>query len=64
MVAVLQGLFPVEVDDDPLLPRREPEISGNPAVVFIDAPVTLSPVLKSSSQAGHSKTQGSVRRST
>src|SRR5262249_40384406 len=41
-----QGMFPVEVDDGPLLPRREPEISGNPAVVFIDAPVALSPVVE------------------
>jgi len=35
---------PMETDDGLLLPRLQPEITGNPAVVFIDAPVALSPV--------------------
>src|ERR1700730_3017753 len=39
-------MFPVEVDDGPLFPRREPEITGNPTVVFIDAPIPLSPVVE------------------
>jgi hypothetical protein len=41
-----QGMFPVKADDGLLLPRRQPEITGNPAVVFIDAPVALSPVVE------------------
>jgi len=38
-----QGMFPVEADDGLLLPRCEPEITGNPTVVLIDAPVAFSP---------------------
>ena len=36
----------MEVDDGLLFPRREPEIPGNPTVVFIDTSVALSPVLE------------------
>src|SRR5437870_8573864 len=39
-------MFPVEAEDGLLLPRREPEITGNPTVVLIDAPVALSPVVE------------------
>src|ERR1700686_2726032 len=39
-------MFLVEADDVLLLPRRQPEIAGNPAVVFIDAPIALSPVVE------------------
>src|ERR1019366_3230927 len=40
-------MLPVEADDSLLLPRRKPEITGNPAVVvLIDAPVTLPPVVE------------------
>src|SRR5438105_4870961 len=41
-----QGMFPVEVDDCLLLPRRQPEIAGNPTVVFIDPSVACSPVVE------------------
>src|SRR5258708_19537066 len=41
-----QGMFLVEADDGLLFPRREPEIPGDPTVVFIDAPVALSPVVE------------------
>src|SRR6266481_10105214 len=39
-------MFPVEVDDGPFFPRREPEIAGNPTIVLVDAPVALSPVVE------------------
>jgi len=41
-----QGMFSVEVDDGLPFPRCEPEITGNPTVVLIDAPVALSLVVK------------------
>src|SRR5437588_8038437 len=41
-----QGMFPVEVDDCLLLPRRQPEIAGNPTVVFIDPSVACSTVVE------------------
>ena len=36
----------MEADDRLLLPRRESEIPRNPTVVFMDAPVALSPVVE------------------
>src|ERR1035441_1134003 len=40
-------MLPVEADDSLLLPRRKPEITGNPAVVvLIDAPVPPPPVVE------------------
>src|ERR1035437_9271888 len=39
-------MLPMEVEDGLLLPRRQPEIPGNPTVVFIHAPVALSPVVE------------------
>src|SRR5712671_3206460 len=41
-----QGMFPVEVDDGLLFPRCQPEITGNPTVVLIDAPIAFSPVVE------------------
>jgi len=40
------GMFPVEVDDGLLLPRCQPEITGSPSVVLIDAPIAFSPVVE------------------
>src|SRR5713226_5167922 len=40
------GMLLVEADDRLLLPRRELEITGNPTVVFIDAPIAFSPVVE------------------
>src|SRR5260370_37805420 len=39
-------MFLVETDDGLLFPRRQPAIPGNPTVVFIDAPVALSPLVE------------------
>ena len=36
----------MEPDDRFLLPRLQPEITGDPTVVFVDAPVALSPVIE------------------
>jgi hypothetical protein len=33
-----QEMFQVEADDGLLLPRRKPEITRNPTVVFVDVP--------------------------
>src|SRR5438270_9743671 len=41
-----QGMFPVEADNRLLLPGREPEITRNPTVVFIDPSVAFSPVVE------------------
>ena len=41
-----QGMLVVESDDRLLLPRRNPEIPRNPAVVFIDPTVTFLPVVE------------------
>src|SRR5437588_5050711 len=41
-----QGMFPVEADDRLLLPGREPEITRNPTVVFIDPSVAFSPFVE------------------
>src|SRR5207245_1508449 len=41
-----QGMFQVKADDGLLFPRLQPEITGNPTVVFIDAPVAASPVVE------------------
>src|SRR5260370_1933587 len=42
----LQRILPVETDDRFLLPRLKPEITGNPTVVLVDAPVSLPPVIE------------------
>src|SRR5205807_9321166 len=39
-------MFQVKADDGLLFPRLQPEITGNPTVVFIDAPVAASPVVE------------------
>jgi hypothetical protein len=36
----------MEIDDGFLLPRLQPEITGNPTVVLIHSPVALSPVVE------------------
>ncbi len=36
----------MEIDDGFFLPLLQPEIAGNPTVVFIDSTVALSPVIK------------------
>src|SRR5215470_1088163 len=36
----------MEPNDRFFLPRLQPKITGNPTIVFIDAPVALSPVVK------------------
>ncbi|MGC2273063.1 MAG: hypothetical protein WA539_13870, partial [Candidatus Sulfotelmatobacter sp.] len=38
-----QRVLQMEPDDCFFLPRLQPEIAGNPTVVFVDAPVSLSP---------------------
>src|SRR5438132_14156079 len=39
-------MFQVKADDGLLFPRLQPEITGNPTVVFIEAPVAASPVVE------------------
>src|SRR5450756_977603 len=41
-----QRILQMETDDGFLLPRRQPEIPGNPTVVLIHSPVALSPVIE------------------
>ena len=36
----------MEIDDRFLLPGLQPEIAGNPTVVFVDTPVALTPVVE------------------
>ena len=36
----------METDDRFLLPRLQPEITGNPTVVLVNAPVPLPPVIE------------------
>src|SRR5262249_54050320 len=36
----------MELDDCFFLPRLQPEITGNPTVVLVDAPVPLPPVIE------------------
>jgi len=41
-----QGKAVVELDNGPLLPVFQPEVAGNPAVVFVDFAVALPPVVE------------------
>ncbi len=42
----LNWVFVVELDDGLLFPVFEPPVAGNPAVMFVDLAVTLSPVIE------------------
>jgi len=41
-----QRVLQVELDDRFFLPRLQPEITGNPTVVLVDAPIPLPPVIE------------------
>src|SRR6202011_2167823 len=41
-----QRVLQMELDDCFFLPRFQPEITGNPTVVLVDAPVPLPPVIE------------------
>ena len=42
----LVGIVPTEVEDGSLLPVFQPEVAGNPTVVFIHTPVVLAPAIE------------------
>src|ERR1017187_4567 len=41
-----QRILQVECDNGFFLPLRQPEIARNPTVVFVDAPIALTPVIE------------------
>jgi hypothetical protein len=58
-----QRILQMETDDRFFLPRLQPEITGNPTIVFIDAPVALSPVVELAGPARSASGRIARRRS-